>query len=70
MESLGAEPFDGVGNRGTKPLGNRLQVVVAEVENPESTAFLVWSFKLFAICSKARDYSNRSCALKIGRRKN
>ena len=61
MESLGAEPFDGVGNRGTKPLGNRLQVVVAEVEDRITEPVnLVWRFKLFAICSKARDYSNRS----------
>ena len=70
FQSLGAEPFDGFGDRGAKPLGNRLQVVVAEAENLESAAFGVLGFKLFAICSKARDYSNRSCALKLRRRKN
>jgi len=70
FESLGAEPFDGVGDRGAKPLCNRLQVVMAKVENLESAAFEVLSFKLFAICSKARDYSNRSCPLKVRRRKN
>ena len=67
LQSLVAEPFDGIGNRGAKPLGNRLQVVVAEVENLVAE---VWGFVLFTNCSKARDYSNRSGALKITRRKN
>ena len=33
LKSSSAEPIDGFGDRGTEPLGNRLQVVVAEIEN-------------------------------------
>jgi len=54
-EPLAAEPFDGFGDVGAELLGNRLQVVVAKVEDFSS-----------AICSKARDYSSGCGALQIG----
>ena len=40
LQSLGAEPFDGVGDRGTKSLGNRLQVVSALVDCDDDTVLL------------------------------
>ena len=60
IQSSSAEPIDGFGDRGTEPLGNRLQVVVAEIENFLAEAQEVLICVLFAYCSKARDYSNRT----------
>ena len=58
LESLATEPFDGLGDRGTKPLGNRLQIVATKVESISD--FSDSSLMRFAMCSKARDYSSRS----------
>ena len=54
-EPLATKPVDGFGDVGAELLSNRLQVVVAEVEDFSS-----------AICSKARDYSSGCGALQIG----
>ena len=54
LESLATEPFDGFGDRGTKPLGNWLQVVATKAKSFDLT------LTRFAMCSKARDYSSRS----------
>jgi hypothetical protein len=39
------QPFDGVGDRGAKSLGNRLQVVVAEIEKGFAAKFVACSIR-------------------------
>ena len=62
LQSLGAQPIDGLGDRGAKPLSDRLQVVSTEIEDPFES--------LRVVCSKARDYSRSRGPLKIRRNKN
>ena len=61
---MATEPGNGIGDGGTEPLSNRLQIVATEAETFDLAPVL------FSVCSKARNYSSRCFALKIGRCKN